>query len=81
MREKQTRKQSIIEAVTNTLFSSLVSFCVSFIVYPLVGVDASVRDIGTLTGIFTCISIFKNFVVRRFFETETWRSIWRKRRS
>jgi uncharacterized membrane protein len=81
MRQKQTKKQSIIEAVANTLFSSLVSFCASFIVYPLVGVEATIKDIGALTGIFTCISIIKNFLVRRFFETQTWRRLWRKRRS
>jgi len=81
MREKQTRKQSIIEAVANTLFSSFVSFCMSFIVYPLVGVEATIQDIGALTGIFTFISIIKNFLVRRFFETKTWRRLWLKRGS
>jgi uncharacterized membrane protein len=81
MRQKQTRKQSIIESVTNTAFGTFISFLASLIIYPLVGVDATMKDIGQLTIIFTCLSIVKNFVVRRFFETDTWTKLWRKRKS
>ena len=81
MREKQTRKQSIIESIANTLFSTVVSFLVSLVVYPLVGVEASISDIGHLTLVFTCFSIIKNFFVRRFFETETWSKLLGKRKS
>jgi uncharacterized membrane protein len=81
MREKQTRKQSIIESVFNTISSTIISFFASLIIYPMVGVEASVKDIGHLTIVFTCLSIVKNFAVRRFFETNTWTKLWRKRKS
>jgi uncharacterized membrane protein len=81
MRQKQTKKQSIIESVTNTFFGTFISFLASLIIYPLVGVKATMGDIGQLTIIFTCLSIVKNFIVRRFFETDTWRKLWRKRKS
>lgn len=80
MREKQTRKQSIIESVFNTLSSTVISFFASLIIYPMVGVEASMCDIGHLTIIFTCLSIVKNFLVRRFFETDTWSKLLRKRK-
>lgn len=81
MRQKQTKKQSIIESVTNTFFGTFISFLASLIIYPLVGVEATMGDIGQLTIIFTCLSIVKNFIVRRFFETDTWRKLWKKRKS
>lgn len=81
MREKQTKKQSIIESVFNTLFSTIISFFASLIIYPMVGVEASIRDISHLTIIFTCLSIVKNFLVRRLFETDTWFKLLRKRKS
>jgi uncharacterized membrane protein len=81
MREKQTRKQSIIESVFNTLSSTVISFFASLIIYPLVGVEVTIRDIGYLTLIFTCLSIVKNFFVRRLFEANTWTKLWRKRKS
>ena len=81
MREKQTRKQSVIESVFNTLTSTIISFLASLVIYPMVGVEVTVQDIGHLTIIFTCLSIVKNFLVRRFFETDTWSKLWRKRKS
>ncbi len=81
MRQKQTKKQSIIESVTNTFVGTFISFLASLIIYPLVGIDASVKDIGVLTVIFTCLSIIKNFTIRRLFETDSWRKLFRKRRS
>jgi uncharacterized membrane protein len=81
MRQRQTRKQSIIESIANTAFGTFFSFLASLIIYPLVGVDVTIKEIGHLTIIFTCISIIKNFIVRRFFETQTWNRIWRKRKS
>jgi hypothetical protein len=80
MRQKQTRKQSIIESIANTTFGTFFSFLVSLIVYPLVGVDVSMKEISYLTIIFTFFSVVKNFIVRRFFESETWLDIWKKRR-
>jgi uncharacterized membrane protein len=81
MREKQTRKQSIIESIFNTTSSTIISFFASLIIYPLVGIEASIKDIGLLTIVFTCLSIVKNFLVRRFFETNTWSKLWRKHKS
>jgi uncharacterized membrane protein len=81
MRERQSKKQSIIESVTNTLFGTIFNFLVSLVVYPLVGIDVTMKDIGVLTIIFTFISVIKNFLVRRFFETETWNNFRKKRKS
>jgi len=81
MREKQTRKQSIIESVFNTTSGTIISFLASLIIYPMVGVEVTIKDISQLTIVFTCLSIIKNFLVRRFFETETWTKLWRKRKS
>jgi len=81
MREKQTKKQSVIESIFNTVVGTVVSFLVSLIIYPLVGVEASIRDIGNLTIVFTCFSVIKNFFVRRFFETDIWIKLRGKRKS
>ncbi len=78
MKKRQSKKLSIIESITNTMVSTVVSFTTTLIVYPLIGIDVTIVDVSRITIIFTIISIVKNFLVRRFFETKYWRFFKRK---
>ena len=64
---KQTKLQSFIEAMTNTV----IGFLVTMSVYPLInwicGIEMSITQAGLSTVLFTVVSVLRGYVVRRFF--------------
>ena len=63
----QTKLESLIEACTNTLIGFSVSFLSTFIIFPLVGYETSFGKNLIVTLFFTVVSVFRGYVVRRFF--------------
>ena len=63
----QTKKQSFIEALTNTGIGFLVSFASTFLIFPLVGVKTNAGINLIITIYFTIISILRGYVLRRWF--------------
>ena len=63
----QSKRSSFIEAVINTAIGFLVTLILSPIVYPLFGHSFSVGQNLAITAIFTFTSIFRGYVVRRWF--------------
>jgi len=63
----QTKKQSLIESVSNTLIGFGISFLSTFIIFPLVGVDSSSGKNLVITIFFTVVSVVRGYVLRRFF--------------
>lgn len=63
----QTRIQSLIEALVNTL----VGFLVTMTVYPFInwicGIEMTLGQASLSTLLFTFISILRGYVIRRFF--------------
>lgn len=64
---KQTRKQSLIESLTNVAIGYIVSLISLFIVFPLVGIESTVGKNMLITLYFTAISIARSYIVRRYF--------------
>jgi len=67
----QTKKQSLIEAITNVFIGMLVSLIVQIIVYPLLNIEVRFIQNIYLTLIFTAVSIARSYLVRRFFNRKS----------
>lgn len=65
---KQTKLESLVEAVINTTSGVVLAMCLmSFVVVPLWGFETSFADNLTITLMFTASSIIRSFLWRRFF--------------
>lgn len=67
----QTKKHSLLEAVTNTAVGFVISLGSTFIIFPLVGVPSSAGKNLLITLFFTVISILRGYILRRFFNRQS----------
>jgi hypothetical protein len=70
----QSRAQSMIEAVVNTLAGFWLSVAVVAWLFPLVGVRMSFADNLAATSIMTVVSVVRSYVFRRVFNWLQWRA-------
>ncbi len=63
----QTKKQSLIESITNTLVGFCISLGASFIIFPMVGIESTGSKNIIIVLFFTVISIVRGYVIRRVF--------------
>jgi len=63
----QSKKQSVIEAITNTVVGLGFSFAIQITIYPLLGIDVTVKQNLLITFMFFIASIFRGYLLRRFF--------------
>lgn len=63
----QTRTQSLTESITNTASGYLVAVLAQLLIFPLFDVDVSIGDNFMIAGMFTFISIVRNYAIRRLF--------------
>lgn len=63
----QTKKQSFTEASVNTFIGFIISYASTFIIFPLMGFNSSPSKNIIITLFFTVVSIFRGYVIRRFF--------------
>lgn len=64
---KQSKKQSLKETIISTLIGLLVSLLTQIIVFPLYGLEVKLNQNIQITIIFTVVSIFRGYCVRRYF--------------
>jgi ABC-type antimicrobial peptide transport system permease subunit len=65
---KQTRAQSVIEAVMGTVLAFITGVVIGqWIVYPLFGIHPSIWTNINMTLAFTVVSMTRAYLVRRFF--------------
>ena len=63
----QTKKQSLIESITNVLIGYIVAVISNAAILPLFGVNLAFSD-SMLIGVwFTVISLIRGYCVRRYF--------------
>lgn len=63
----QTRSQSFFESVINVLIGYTVALMVQLVVFPLYGISTSLVENMEIAIIFTIVSIFRSYAVRRVF--------------
>ena len=65
---RQSRLMSLAEAMANVVVGLLVAVATQIIVFPLLGLHASLGQNLKLALIFTGVSIVRGYALRRLFE-------------
>jgi len=63
----QTKKQSLIESITNILVGYSVSILSQLAVFPLFEIDIPIQDNLMIGLYFTAISLVRSYFLRRYF--------------
>lgn len=66
----QTRLGSLIESITNIIIGFGINFTANAFIFPLFGWSISVKQNVTIGIIYTCISIARSYMIRRFFNSK-----------
>ncbi len=74
----QSRLTSLAEAVANVMIGYGVAVATQMAVFPMFGLQPSLRDNLLLGAVFTGVSLLRSYLVRRVFEN--WR-VHRERQS
>jgi hypothetical protein len=64
----QSRLMSLVEALVNVAIGYGVAVLTQMVVFPLIGVQASLRQNLAIGGVFTGVSILRSYALRRVFE-------------
>ena len=67
----QTKIQSLVEAVANTLSGLVIAFIVNMLLMGAAGVTATPKQNLLIVGGHTIVSAIRSYVVRRFFNKRT----------
>ena len=63
----QTKKQSLIESITNVAIGYIVAVISNAAILPLFGVNLAFSDSMLIAVWFTVISVIRGYAVRRYF--------------
>ena len=63
----QSKKNSLIESISNTFIGMIVTFAVSPVIYWACSMEVSATKMGMVTILFTLVSIIRNYFIRRWF--------------
>lgn len=66
-RRMQTRRGSLIEAVTNTVIGYLVAVGAQLVILPSFGLQVSAEQHVGIAACFTSVSLLRSYVLRRLF--------------
>ena len=66
----QSKRESMIESLTNVSIGWFISFIANMLVLPLFGYNINLTDGLLISIIFTAISVIRGYVVRRWFNSK-----------
>lgn len=64
---KQTKKQSLIESIAQTIIGLGTSLVIQLIIYPLLNIPVTFTQNLIITFVFFVASVIRGYLVRRFF--------------
>ena len=64
----QSRRQSLIEAITNVAVGYALAVLTQIVVFPWFGLQIPFRDNLAIGAIFVMISLLRSYALRRLFE-------------
>ena len=67
----QTKIQSLMEAVANTLSGLVLAFIVNMLLMGAAGVSATAKQNLLIVGGHTIVSVVRTYIVRRYFNKRT----------
>ena len=65
---KQSRLMSLVEAITNVVVGYGVAVVTQILIFPIFGLQTTLGQNLAMGGIFTIVSLFRSFALRRLFE-------------
>ncbi|WP_039966375.1 hypothetical protein [Roseobacter sp. MED193] len=65
---KQSRLMSLVEAITNVIVGYGVAVVTQILIFPIFGLQTTLGQNLVMGGIFTIVSVFRSFCLRRLFE-------------
>ena len=65
---KQSRLMSLVEAVTNVIVGYGVAVVTQILIFPIFGLQTTLGQNLAMGGVFTIVSLFRSFALRRLFE-------------
>ena len=71
----QSRRMSLVEAVTNTTVGYALAVGTQFVVFPFYGIDAALPEHLVIGAVFVVVSLVRSYVLRRAFA-----GAWRRAR-
>ena len=63
----QTKKQSLLESITNVFIGYLTAFISQLLIFPLFDIKVSIQDNLLIWLYFTIISLIRSYIIRRYF--------------
>jgi len=66
----QSKRNSLIESVTNTIIGLVTSFLIQLIIYPILDIPVSLSQNVAITSVFFVASILRGYLVRRIFNSK-----------
>ena len=63
----QTKKNSIIESITQTIIGLGTSILIQVILYPIMGIPVTFSQNLIITTVFFIVSIIRGYFIRRWF--------------
>lgn len=64
----QSRRQSLIEAITNVVVGYALAVITQIVVFPWFGLQVPLRDNHAIGASFVMISLLRSYALRRLFE-------------
>jgi len=66
----QSKRNSLIESVTNTIIGLVTSFLIQLIIYPILDIPVTLSQNVAITSVFFVASILRGYLVRRIFNSK-----------
>ena len=64
----QSRRRSLIEAITNVVVGYVLAVMTQIIIFPWFGLRADLGEALAIGSVFTGISLIRSYALRRLFE-------------
>ena len=68
LRPRQSRSGSLMEAVANVAAGFLLALLAQQVVFPLFGIATTLSQDAGIAVVFTALSLFRSYAIRRLFE-------------
>lgn len=66
----QTKKQSFIESITQTIIGMIVSLCIQLVIYDVLNIKVTFTQNLIITFVFLVSSIVRGYIIRRIFNNK-----------
>ena len=65
----QTKKRSLVEAITNTVVGLITSFLIQLFIYNILDIPVTIAQNVIITTVFFVASICRGYIIRRVFNS------------